>query len=317
MIGEEVFWQLLEAPGPDFGRAVDRLAQRSEDDITGFADRLATLLAALDTPGHLAAAHTASDDVFLYVRCAVVAAGRGTYEKVLRTPDRLADFADDEAELLLTVAPRGYEQATGMLWEHDDDPDGPAEPWLTLIFGDAVPGGVPGAYSHFLDAIVAMVVADPAWRRWWAPAGVPSCELWLTLAEPPEVAVKKGRRRLQVRLTRMPASFPADDPPALLALAVDELRGLLGVARDHLGLGPLPPLPAPEAGDLPPEAFERGPGDELLILPPELEERAMRGEPIGIDDIIDCVRAHPDAENADFWRQLIAGQDGAGAGSSV
>ncbi|MFF5083717.1 DUF4240 domain-containing protein [Actinoplanes sp. NPDC000266] len=304
MIGEEAFWQLSETPGPDFGPVVDRLAQRPEADITGFAERLDALLAALDTPAHLAAAHTVSDDVFLYVRCAVVAAGQEAYEKVLQTPDRLTGFADDEAELLLTVAPRAYEQATGMLWEHDDDPAGP-EPWLTLAFGDAVPGGVPRAYPDFLDEIVARVGADPAWRRWWAPAGLPSLELWLTLAEPPEVDVKKGRKRLRILLTRVPAPFPSDDAQALLTLAVDEMRGLLDMARDHLGLGPLPPLPAPEAGDLPPESFQPVPSDELQILPPELEERAMRGEPIGIDDIIDYVRAHPDAEDAAFWRQFV------------
>ena len=38
------------------------------------------------TPAHFAAAQTASSDVFLYVRCVVVAAGRKAYDRVLRKP---------------------------------------------------------------------------------------------------------------------------------------------------------------------------------------------------------------------------------------
>ncbi|MCM4083068.1 DUF4240 domain-containing protein [Paractinoplanes hotanensis] len=46
--------------------------------ITGFADQLALMLGTLDIPAHLTAAHTVSSDVFIYVRCVLVAAGRRT-----------------------------------------------------------------------------------------------------------------------------------------------------------------------------------------------------------------------------------------------
>ncbi|MEU8819020.1 DUF4240 domain-containing protein [Actinoplanes sp. NPDC048796] len=99
--------------------AAARLAERPEVDITGFEDRLAALLWALDTPAHFAAARPIGGDGFLHVRCAVVAAGRKAYERVARTPSALSGFVDGEAEVLLTVCRQAYERATGLLWEHE------------------------------------------------------------------------------------------------------------------------------------------------------------------------------------------------------
>ncbi len=336
VIDEEEFWLLVKTLGrypddEDFDRLTARLAARPEADITGFADRLALALWALDTPAHLAAARTTSDDVFLYVRCAVVAAGRKTYDRVLRKPAALGKFADEEAELLLTVAEDAFEQATGMLWEHDTpvsyetgsntaawgdaEPvpvgSGEPQPWLELLFGSG-PGGPPPAYGLFLHQVVEAVTADPAWQRWWAPAGVPSCELSLLLDgtghAAPEATVKTGRKRIRVHVTRDPGPFPAGDPAALLARATGEIRDLLDLARDRVGLGPLPPLPVlPLPTDLAAEFFQPDLDHEPVpMIPTELFERMMRGESLGPQDIIDYVRAHPDAEGAAAWQQLDA-----------
>jgi hypothetical protein len=83
-----------DAGDEDFDRLTARLATRPQADITGFADRLAMVLWTLDTPAHFAAARTASGDGFLYIRCAVVTAGRKAYDRVLRTPTALDKFAD-------------------------------------------------------------------------------------------------------------------------------------------------------------------------------------------------------------------------------
>lgn len=336
VIDEEEFWLLVKTLGrysgdEDFDRLTARLASRPEADITGFADRLAMVLWRLDTPAHFAAARTASDDVFLYVRCAVVAAGRSAYDRVLRKPAALEKFADEEAELLLTVAEHAFEQATGMLWEHDTAvsyetgsntaawggaepvPVGSSEPqtWLELSFGSG-PAGPPRTYALFLHKVVEAVTADPAWRRWWAPAGVPSCELSLLLDgtghASPEATVKTGRKRIRVHVTRDPGPFPTDDPAGLLARATDQIHDLLNLARERLGLGPLPPLPTlPLPSDLAAELFQPDLDQEPPpMIPAELLERMMRGESLGPQAFIDHFRAHPDAEGAVVWQQLDA-----------
>ena len=338
VIDEEEFWSLVKPLGrypddEDFERLTARLAIRPEADITGFADRLALVLWTLDTPAHFAAARTASSDVFLYVRCAVVAAGRKAYDRVLRKPAALEKYADEEAELLLTAAEQAYEQATGLLWEHETpvsyetgsntvawgeaDPEpvpaqaDPPPAWLELSFGSG-PGGPPNAYGLFLHEVVEAVAAAPAWQRWWAPAAVPRCELSLLLDVtgnvPPEATVKTGRKRIQVHVSRDPGPFPADDPAGLLARATDEIRDLLDLARERLGLGPLPPLtPPPLRTDLPAEMFRPDPGPEPPpMIPTELFERMTRGESLGPQDFIDYFRTHPDAEGAAIWQQLDA-----------
>jgi uncharacterized protein DUF4240 len=327
VIGEDEFWQLLKTLGrdagdDDFDRLMARLADRPPADIIGFADRLAAALWALDTPAHHAAAETASDDVFLYIRCAVVAAGRRTYDRVLRKPAALQKFADDEAELLLTVAEQAYEQATGALWEHETPvsyetgsntaawghtppvpPAGKAAEtagWLELALGTGIQGP-PRAYSIFLHDVVDAVAVDPAWRRWWKPTGVAECQLSLLLddadSSPPETTVKKGRKRVQIHVTRDPGRFPFDDPHALLARATGDLRDLLELTRERLGLGPLPPLPELAVStDMPTELFRPDPGP-LWMLPAGLVERLMRGEVLDPDEIVEHLRRHHDAED--------------------
>ncbi|WP_412742935.1 DUF4240 domain-containing protein [Krasilnikovia sp. MM14-A1004] len=126
VMDQNAFWALIGMLGrnpddDDFTRLTDLLATRSAEDITRFADLLAHALYALDTPAHVEAVRPliVGDDSFLYARCAAVAAGRRTYEKVAGKPESLERFADRDAELLLTVAPEAFERATGMLWDHE------------------------------------------------------------------------------------------------------------------------------------------------------------------------------------------------------
>ncbi|SNY70315.1 DUF4240 domain-containing protein [Paractinoplanes atraurantiacus] len=324
MIDEAVFWQLMRAVGRDgdVERLVARLAGRPQVDITGFEDRLAALLWALDTPAHFAAARPIGADGFLYVRCAVVAAGRKAYERVARTPSALSKFVDREAEVLLTVAGKAYERATGLLWEHepplsyetgsnvaawgdnapeevtDEEPGELA--WLEFAGGSAIPGGLPRAYDLIQTEILDAVIADPAWRRWWAGAGVPTCELWLMLdgmdSTPAEASVKKGRKRVRVTMTRDPGPIPVNDPAAMLALVTGDLRDLFELAREQLGLGPPPPLPEPSLDGIAPEFFRPGPEEDEVPLPPGLLERLERGEYVDPEEAVALIEAHVNAD---------------------
>jgi hypothetical protein len=328
VIGEDEFWQLVntlgrDADDDDFDRLVARLASRPQADISGFADRLAAALWALDTPAHHAAAQTASADVFLYVRCAVVAAGRRTYDRVLRKPVMLRKFGDEEAELLLTVAAQAYEQATGLLWEHETPvsyetgsntaawghnsatlpaaQSTKAAGWLELTLGTGMQDSPPQAYAVLLNGAADAVAADLAWQRWWEPVGVRACQLSLLLDaadfSPAEATVKKGRKRVQVHVTRDPGLFPFDDPQALLTRATDDLRDLLDLTRERLGLGSLPPLPGLAVpADIPAELFRPDPGP-LSMLPAELVERLMHGEVLDPEDVVEHLRRHHAAED--------------------
>lgn len=133
---EHDFWQLIalldgRAEEPGLSRLSTALAATSPERITGFADRLAEVLHALDTPGHFgqevrdledppdAPTMPLSEDTFLYLRCAVVAAGRRAYGIVLADPDRLAGAWQMDGESLLYVAEEAWERATGRPWEHE------------------------------------------------------------------------------------------------------------------------------------------------------------------------------------------------------
>ncbi|WP_250005742.1 DUF4240 domain-containing protein [Actinoplanes sp. M2I2] len=339
MLSENEFWRLVATPGRRaddgyFDRLTAALAERPEADITGFADRLAAALWALDTPAHFAAVGSVGDDSFLYIRCVVVTAGRKAYERVLGKPAALRGYAGDEAELLLTVAERAYEQATGLLWEHETpvsyetgsntaawgepapesehDPVAVTPSWLELEFGSSGPDGPPHAYVVLLHAVVDAVAADDAWRQWWEPAGVPVCELSLLLDpdSAPEATVKRGRKRIRVQVARDPGPFSAIARDALPARAAGEIRDLLGLARERLGLGPMPPLESPPMpADLPAESFEPDPGPVFVPgLPDELLQAAMRDGGLSPDQVVAYFRAHPDADGADIW--LGIGLDG-------
>jgi len=135
-MAEKRFWQLIDTlPGRVSAAGAERLSARlaeaGGDAIQGFAERLALALYALDTEAHASQpVHDADEspgdrliplsaDAFLHVRCAVVAAGRETYERVRNDPSKLAGtWEAEEAEDLLFVAANAWQQLTGEEWAY-------------------------------------------------------------------------------------------------------------------------------------------------------------------------------------------------------
>ncbi|WP_433537835.1 DUF4240 domain-containing protein [Micromonospora sp. CA-249363] len=143
MDGDE-FWALVESAGADVGSRTDddgealaaalvrRLAATSPESILEFEELFDQLQGALYRWDVWAAAYLigggCSDDSFMDFRAGVIAQGRGWYERVLASPDGLADHplvrraaAEDDdgalfAESVNYVAGEAYEQVTG-----DDD----------------------------------------------------------------------------------------------------------------------------------------------------------------------------------------------------
>ncbi|MET7284486.1 DUF4240 domain-containing protein [Streptomyces sp. NPDC005573] len=130
------FWSLIatlngEATEANCRRLAEELSRRPVADIIGFAERHAEALHRLDQEkfGTLPVADMTtrdgrpfpqSADVFLYARCAVVAAGQAVWEGVFFDVDRFAPYtsAECDGEWLLYVPDQAYELATGRAWNH-------------------------------------------------------------------------------------------------------------------------------------------------------------------------------------------------------
>ncbi|MDX3354690.1 DUF4240 domain-containing protein [Streptomyces sp. ME01-24h] len=121
---ENAFWQLIEdckpmTPDPDAEQLVATLTSHLVEGPLGtvkqFAEQLSWALYRLDRREY---GHSLSGDAFLYTRAAVVAAGRETYDRVLRNPAEFVPFATGGvwAESLLYVPDRAYEHMTGEEW---------------------------------------------------------------------------------------------------------------------------------------------------------------------------------------------------------
>ncbi|MFC8452626.1 DUF4240 domain-containing protein [Kitasatospora sp. NPDC057223] len=135
------FWTLIDLLGDrrecTFAEPLaEALAGLPPAAIIGFEERLAQALYRLDRrefgtlpvidmcePGK--APFPQSNDGFLYSRCAVVAAGRGTYEAVLagRAPFAPHTATTLHGEDLLYIAEEAYEKATGEEWDHVNEFD--------------------------------------------------------------------------------------------------------------------------------------------------------------------------------------------------
>ncbi|MEW2553044.1 DUF4240 domain-containing protein [Streptomyces zhihengii] len=130
------FWALIatldgEATEENCHRLAAELSRRPVPDIIGFAERHTEGLHRLDQEqfGTLPVAGMTlpdgtpfpqSSDVFLYARCAVVAAGRPVWESVFSDADAFAPFTSTEyeGEHLLYVPDQAYQRATGRQWDH-------------------------------------------------------------------------------------------------------------------------------------------------------------------------------------------------------
>lgn len=158
---ENGFWRLIEdckpgVPDPDAehlaATPTTRLAAGPPPVVTGFAEQLSWALYRLDRREY---GRELSGDAFLYMRAAVVAAGREVYDRVLREPAEFVPYAIGLvwAESLLYVPDRAYEQITGEEWDRGtchsyesySNADGWAGPWPHLARrsgrGHQPPGG--------------------------------------------------------------------------------------------------------------------------------------------------------------------------------
>ncbi|MEV7616883.1 DUF4240 domain-containing protein [Streptomyces sp. NPDC089799] len=121
---ENAFWDLLEdcrpaGPDPDADLLAAALTVALSTGplhrVVAFAEWLSWLLYRLDRREY---GRGLPGDVFLHIRCAVVAAGRAAYESVLADPAEFAPYAEGpaRAEDLLYVPDQAYEHLTGEQW---------------------------------------------------------------------------------------------------------------------------------------------------------------------------------------------------------
>ncbi|MCU1412370.1 MAG: hypothetical protein JWR04_3077 [Rhodoglobus sp.] len=120
------FWALLNTLGDerdDWEALTTALSRKAKATILRFHEALAAKLYALDLPELFAVQDgefPMSEDVFLYTRCAIVAAGRAAYERVLgERALRQDDWGEGEAEALLSVAPEAFGLRTGEELDHE------------------------------------------------------------------------------------------------------------------------------------------------------------------------------------------------------
>jgi hypothetical protein len=125
----ERFWSLIDLLEGDVRNEevlISALSDLPPDDIRAFSESLADALFALDRPELTDDPDDdkqipMSEDVFLYFRCSVVAAGRAAFDRVLREGVLKESEWDDggSGEGLLSVAAVAFERATGKEWDHD------------------------------------------------------------------------------------------------------------------------------------------------------------------------------------------------------
>ncbi|MBX9424665.1 DUF4240 domain-containing protein [Streptomyces lateritius] len=129
------FWALIatlngEATEESCRRLAQELSRRSVSDIVGFAERHAEALYRLDQEkfgtlpvvdltARFGSPFRQSSDVFLYARCAVVAAGQAVWESVFLDADKFTPYTSSECdgEWLLYVPDEAYELAAGEEWD--------------------------------------------------------------------------------------------------------------------------------------------------------------------------------------------------------
>jgi hypothetical protein len=161
---EDQFWSFIDllggSPGADsVSRLTDALRSGGKATAIGFAESLAAVLHELDR--EVLVRRTIrwadapdqdpiplSDDTFLYLRCAVVAAGRATVDAVLADPAVLESRLWDDGEGLLHAAGEAagdeidtelsYETGSNTEhWTPRPDDDGPAErPLVAVLLAD-------------------------------------------------------------------------------------------------------------------------------------------------------------------------------------
>ncbi|MGI5240934.1 DUF4240 domain-containing protein [Dactylosporangium sp. CA-139066] len=264
-------WALVAAHGgdhPDYQGMTDELARLGPEAAEGFAEQLAQALHDIDTPAHFAEIrpYTVGDDSYLYARCAVVAAGKRAFDRVVRRPERFGRFVDRDAEPLLAVAPDAYERATGRPWEYTTrvSYEMRSDDWLSIDVEWPIAEGWPLAYDHVVEAVRRALCADPG---------------------------RRGHEPLVLVLTPDLEPFAERDPARLLELVIRD------VSR---ALGPVPAVELPR--DLPEDYFVAEPPP---ALPAPLVKRVARQGGLKTSSIVAYYRHNPDAPGAGYWAKRL------------
>ena len=128
---EDDFWELIEAideeslfDGDDEAAVeplIEALMELKPKRIQAFQEHLARALYRLDGQAYAAEAGDSgeSSDGFLYVRCFVVACGRAVFEEVVGDPSKMAEYADEWCEALLSAADEAWFEKTGEEWDFE------------------------------------------------------------------------------------------------------------------------------------------------------------------------------------------------------
>ncbi|BCJ51804.1 hypothetical protein Asp14428_32790 [Actinoplanes sp. NBRC 14428] len=223
---EARFWGIIDmAEGGSSDAGIRRIEAaldgHTPDEIVSFAEHLAQRLHRLDTPAHAHAAGALPDDSFLYLRCAVVLAGRAPFSQVVHHPEALAAFRGRDAEPLLYAAERAYEARTGHTWTHEpavDIESGSNPAWqeeeirstdagewlsVTMPSGDSGNGMI-RSYVMNVDQLTDALNGSAEWISWWRRTGKQSLDLRLTFdADRPEAfSMSATSTRVRMELSR-------------------------------------------------------------------------------------------------------------------
>lgn len=132
----------------------------------------------------------------------------------------------------------------------------PRRRWLVANVVDGLGEPLRGEYASAWALLVRVVLTDPDWVSWWRQAGAGRLELRVAPATGDPARDRPGvtRGRTAVRVACARGSGGADDDGGLdpIVAAAGDLRTVLGVVRESLGLPappPIPPLPDPHAAE--------------------------------------------------------------------
>ncbi|WP_430593836.1 DUF4240 domain-containing protein [Isoptericola sp. QY 916] len=275
------FWELVSVTGgqvdDDALRPLrDALGCLSPGRMTAFGDHFRAALKALYTPAHLeqpvrdvdgppGAVLPMSDDVFLYMRCAVVGAGRQAWKRVVADPAALAarPWQMADGELLLALVEDAYDDRTGEVFELDPSGDVSAD-WLEIGCGldIKVPDPAAGRWADltFTDALNA----DAGWRSWWDRSGRDKLRLYPFVTPQPSGAarVRRRRRSIDVEIELGSAWRHGHHPQQLADAAVREIQDLVEFAAAQARLPAHPDWPA--IGPVPDDLSDYGSvGDDV------------------------------------------------------
>lgn len=181
--------------------------------------------------------------------CAVIAAGKKIYRKVLQVPAevRARAWDTDEAILLMQTAP----EVLDFLRNLPKSPESPVRAgWIVISFGSDFT--IPAAYEDAAERLTDRIDESPEWCRWWAASEASRLFILLELMKAPELRESPRLRRRhemvefsmsvdpqRVRRLRLPGrSGKAAE------VARDDLRLCLERVAAGLSLGGVPPFPS-------------------------------------------------------------------------